>query len=212
VDTPSTEAAQERSAASTAARSSPPPLGAGMPCVLANIGVMVSVMNRSSLSSASSCGRAIFLFSSFLFARQLWEERSQNRKHTRDADDPRGAMDAAAAYTIRPNFKNKFRPAVVKELLHEVLVRKLANLSYDAETTPKLTKEIADEAKTLLKAQQNLERYKFVVQVVMGEQRGEGVKMACRCFWDSDTDGLASVTYTNDSLFCVATAYGVYYY
>ena len=34
-------------------------------------------------------------------------------------------------------------------------------------------------------------------QVVIGEQRGEGVRMGCRCFWDSDTDGYAEDTYRN---------------
>ncbi|CAN0039697.1 unnamed protein product, partial [Scytosiphon promiscuus] len=56
----------------------------------------------------------------------------------------------------------------------------------------------------------NLARYKYVVQVVIGEQRGEGVRMGSRCFWDSDTDNVASETYINDSIFCVATAYAVY--
>ena len=57
-----------------------------------------------------------------------------------------------------------------------------------------------------------LERYKFVVQVVIGEQRGEGVNMACRCFWDADTDNFAQDSFVNDSLFCVAAVYGVYLY
>ncbi|CAM9219843.1 unnamed protein product, partial [Hapterophycus canaliculatus] len=43
----------------------------------------------------------------------------------------------------------------------------------------------------------NLARYKYVVQVVIGEQRGEGVRMGSRCFWDSDTDNVASETYIN---------------
>ncbi len=41
------------------------------------------------------------------------------------------------------------------------------------------------------------DRYKFVVQVVIGEQRGEGVRMASRCFWDSDSDNYASETFIN---------------
>lgn len=43
----------------------------------------------------------------------------------------------------------------------------------------------------------NLARYKYVVQVVIGEQRGEGVRMGSRCFWDSETDNVASETYIN---------------
>ena len=41
------------------------------------------------------------------------------------------------------------------------------------------TREISDEVKHQLKAL-NLDRYKFVVQVVLGEQKGEGVMYAPR--------------------------------
>lgn len=70
----------------------------------------------------------------------------------------------------------------------------------------------------------NYGRCKYVVQVVIGEQRGEGVRyasvlltctydadtertlapvvpwirrMGCRCFWDSETDCYASETFSN---------------
>lgn len=46
-------------------------------------------------------------------------------------------------------------------------------------------------------SEMNLARYKYVVQVVIGEQRGEGVRMGCRCFWDSETDNIASETFVN---------------
>ena len=55
-------------------------------------------------------------------------------------------------------------------------------------------------------------RYKIVVEVVIGEQRGEGVRMGTRCLWDSDTDSYASDVFMNDSLFCCAAAFGIYYY
>ena len=52
----------------------------------------------------------------------------------------------------------------------------------------------------------------IVVEVVLGEQRGEGVRMGTRCLWDSDTDNYASDVFMNDSLFCCAAAFGIYYY
>ena len=57
-----------------------------------------------------------------------------------------------------------------------------------------------------------LDRYKFVVQVVIGEQRGEGVKMGCRCFWDASTDAYATEMFSNESIFAVAVAMGIYMY
>lgn len=76
---------------------------------------------------------------------------------------------------------------------------------------PDWCRAISDKIKTHIK---NLgyERYKVVVEVVIGEQRGEGVRMGTRCLWDSDTDSYASDVFMNDSLFCCAAAFGIYYY
>ena len=52
----------------------------------------------------------------------------------------------------------------------------------------------------------------LAIQVVIGEQRGEGVKMGCRCFWDVNTDSYAQESFENKSIFCVAAAFGIYLY
>ena len=40
-------------------------------------------------------------------------------------------------------------------------------------------------------------RYKIVVQVVLGQVRQQGVKVASRCLWDADADNHASYTFEN---------------
>mmetsp|Transcript_130857 Transcript_130857/g.419658 ORF Transcript_130857/g.419658 Transcript_130857/m.419658 type:complete len:125 (-) Transcript_130857:115-489(-) len=114
-------------------------------------------------------------------------------------------------YVIHPEYKNKFRVGPTREIIKEVLQSKLEKAQYNMETTQALTKQVADDIKDRLKDLM-LPRYKIVVQVAIGEQRGQGVRMGSRCFWDSDTDSYASETYSNETLFCVATAYGVYLY
>ncbi|XP_033106324.1 tctex1 domain-containing protein 2-like [Anneissia japonica] len=114
-------------------------------------------------------------------------------------------------YMLRPNFLQKFRQATVKETIHIVLTEELADKQYDSEECSEWCKNISSEIKKRLK-DLDLDRYKFIVQVVIGEQRGEGVKMGCRCFWDSDTDNYAQDIFMNESLFCVAAAFGVFYY
>lgn len=48
----------------------------------------------------------------------------------------------------------------------------------------------------------NLEsRYKLIVQVVIGERHGAGIKSKCRCIWDADTDSLAFDQFLNVSNF-----------
>ena len=49
----------------------------------------------------------------------------------------------------------------------------------------------------------NLQRYKYMVHVVIGQQRGEGVRMGCRCLWDQNTDNFASDTFVNVSPGCM---------
>ncbi|CAG2054829.1 unnamed protein product [Timema podura] len=41
------------------------------------------------------------------------------------------------------------------------------------------------------------QRYKFMVQVILGEQHGAGVKTGARCLWDADTDNYASAVFLN---------------
>ena len=109
-------------------------------------------------------------------------------------------MGADEVYNIRPSFREKFRPAAVKPLIQAVLAERLADKScarprtlsarpvlraepalrrigrYNPELTAQWTREIADEIKNKLKTELELPRYKYVVQVLIGEQRGEGVR------------------------------------
>mmetsp|Transcript_68630 Transcript_68630/g.143206 ORF Transcript_68630/g.143206 Transcript_68630/m.143206 type:complete len:122 (-) Transcript_68630:195-560(-) len=114
-------------------------------------------------------------------------------------------------YAIRPQFHKKFKPMQVKEIIQKCLDDKLTGQKYHVDKASKFSRELADTIKQELKDLQ-WDRYKYVVQVVIGEQRGEGVKMGSRQFWDVETDNLAQATFTNDSIFAAAVAYGVYLY
>eukprot|EP01137_Pigoraptor_chileana_P004967 Opistho-2@47380 len=128
-----------------------------------------------------------------------------------DGQPPQSPSQQGNVYTIRPNYKHKFRPPAVKEVIRQVLNDRLTDKTYKVEEVAEWTRDIADEIKRRLK-EMGLERYKFVVQVVIGEQRGQGVKMGCRCFWDSDTDNYAEDAFLGTSLWCVATAFGLFHY
>ncbi|XP_030678874.1 tctex1 domain-containing protein 2 isoform X3 [Nomascus leucogenys] len=94
----------------------------------------------------------------------------------------------------------RFRPSVVKDCIHAVLKEELANAEYSPEEMPQLTKHLSENIKDKLK-EMGFDRYKMVVQVVIGEQRGEGVFMASRCFWDADTDNYTHDVFMNVSVF-----------
>ncbi|KAL4437724.1 hypothetical protein ABPG74_012399 [Tetrahymena malaccensis] len=115
-------------------------------------------------------------------------------------------------YQIRPKQREKFRPGKAKEIISETLNLKLKNQVYtDAATVSTISRDIADTIKYKLK-DLGLPRYKFMVSVIIGQQKGQGVRVGTRQFWDFDTDYVASDYYVNDSLFCLVTVYGVYLY
>ncbi|KAI8833731.1 Tctex-1 family-domain-containing protein [Chytridium lagenaria] len=105
-------------------------------------------------------------------------------------------MSGDGEYSIRPNFKQKFRPSVVAKMINQVLKERLGNVTYQVDTCSQLSKEISDEIKTKLKAM-DMPRYKFVVHVMIGEMRGEGVRVGCRCLWDADSDNMAQDVFVN---------------
>lgn len=113
--------------------------------------------------------------------------------------------------SLRPLYKNSFHPADAKRIIKEVLESKLKDKTYNPEITSQWCRDIADDIKIRLK-ELNLPRYKYVVNVAIGEQRGEGIRIGCRCFWDADVDASAQETFINESLFCSAIAFGVYLY
>ncbi|KAJ1555166.1 Tctex1 domain-containing protein 2 [Cladochytrium tenue] len=82
---------------------------------------------------------------------------------------------AGGSYSIRPNQKQKFRSSAVSAIIKKSLADYLTGTTYQPDTAPQTSRDIADDIKTKVKAL-DLSRYKIVVQVVIGEMRGEGVR------------------------------------
>lgn len=96
------------------------------------------------------------------------------------------------------SYREKVPVALMKEIIHESLVEKLTNQSYEGEKCNEAAKQLADTIRNRLKSL-DYDRYKFVVQVLIGERREQGVYFGTRCFWDTNTDNQASETFTNVS-------------
>lgn len=55
-------------------------------------------------------------------------------------------------------------------------------------------------------------RYRHVVQVMLAQQNGAGCKYLARCRWDAECDSQVSAFFSNETLVCVVTVFGVYLY
>ena len=74
----------------------------------------------------------------------------------------------------------------------------------------RLSKEISQNIKESVK-KLHMPSYKIVVQTVIGEIGGQGVRIASKSLWDEKNDNWASYTYTNEHLFCTGMVFGIYY-
>ncbi|CAG9856150.1 unnamed protein product [Phyllotreta striolata] len=134
----------------------------------------------------------------------LQEEDAEEAKETESSI-------TEGSYQIKPSLQSKFKELPVKEIMRGVLEDLLAGKAYDPEMVQSWTITIANEVSDRVKDLE-MKRYKHVVQVLLGEMRGAGVKCGARCVWDSEVDNYTSEIFLNDTIFCVTTVFAVYLY
>lgn len=86
----------------------------------------------------------------------------------------------------------------------------MADKEYDHAQAKGWAEEIVGQVKQQVK-QLNIPSYKIVVQSVIGQVEGQGVRVASKCLWDETNDNYATFTYSNASLFCTGIVFGIYY-
>ena len=70
---------------------------------------------------------------------------------------------------------------------------------YDQKEAEKMSTDISNRIREAVK-ELNIPSYKIVVQTVVGEIGGQGVRIASKSLWDDKNDNWASYTYSNVSV------------
>merc|ERR1712146_424231 len=112
-------------------------------------------------------------------------------------------------HQLGPYPGEKFMQHEVRAVLEQVMNSKLKDMQYDDAKARTMSTEIADEAKTKIKAL-GYKRYKIIIQTVIGQVKDQGAYVTSRCLWDVQKDNYASYWFKNDSLFCVCMVFGLY--
>ena len=89
-------------------------------------------------------------------------------------------VEKEKTYQIRPQFKDKFRPTEAKEKIEQIVHETLKGKTKQPGEYPVLTKDIADQCRKALKDLGKDKRYKFLVQCVLGQNKGQGVRVGSR--------------------------------
>ncbi|KAJ3200929.1 hypothetical protein HDU83_007766 [Entophlyctis luteolus] len=97
-------------------------------------------------------------------------------------------------FKMRPD--RKFQSEPVQKIAEEILQINLKKAKYDPAKIPDLTAKIGNELLAAVK-KLDFDRYKIVVDVSIGEFKGQGIRVASRSLWDTTTDSYASASFRN---------------
>ncbi|CAD5124538.1 DgyrCDS12816 [Dimorphilus gyrociliatus] len=110
-------------------------------------------------------------------------------------------------YKLKPDKKILYNQ--IKHIVDNVLKTIFDNFDYDSKRAKMICPVISQEIQRELK-QLCVERYKFVCQVFIGENKKQSIQLGSRCTWDVTTDNSASGCYQTATAFCCATVFAVY--
>lgn len=126
-------------------------------------------------------------------------------------DHREGTLEYENSYQLEPNSGHKFTPGKVEECIREVLGYLFEHEEYDPKRAAVLAAAISDTVKQKVKMLCGFDRYRLVVNVDIGSRvPGQEVVIASRYLWNTDTDGFATVSSQNRTMYAVVTVYGVY--
>ncbi|KAM9688912.1 dynein light chain Tctex-type 4 [Trichechus inunguis] len=115
----------------------------------------------------------------------------------------------APSYRTEPSPGERWQAAQAQSALEAALAVALHNMCYSSSEAGPLALELCEQVRLRLR-EFSPPRYKLVCCVVLGSRAGQDVRVVSRALWDTACDGLASATFTNASLFAVATVHGLY--
>ena len=110
-----------------------------------------------------------------------------------------------------PKENERFCPSKIRELIKNGLESCLQNYELDVEGLSAKTEEVTKIVRDSIRlGAHQLGRYKFVVQVVLGEIKNQGLKITSKCLWDTNSDNYASYTHRAEKYYCTAMVFGCY--
>nr|7K58_O Chain O, Dynein light chain 2A [Tetrahymena thermophila]7K5B_O Chain O, Dynein light chain 2A [Tetrahymena thermophila] len=106
--------------------------------------------------------------------------------------------------------KNRFYPSKIQKIIKELFEDRLKGVEYDPNNANQLSERLVLELREKIK-RGKVPRYKIGVQVVFGEIKGQGLRIASKCLWDVQNDNYASYTYTSEKVYCTGIVFGCYF-
>lgn len=118
---------------------------------------------------------------------------------------------AENTYQLEPKEDERFLPGAVRRVIQDVFREKLENSTYEPLSAQATAAEVCGLIRQRMKAQLRIPRFKFAVQVVLAENKGQGLRVCSKALWDDQFDNYSTYTYTINNLIAVAMVFGCYF-
>ena len=101
----------------------------------------------------------------------------------------------------------KFETETVRDITQAAIKSSLDNQVYDHGSVNKWSSEILET--TLRSLCERFPSFKFVSQCLILQKAGGGLHVSSSCYWDSNSDGMVTVRWENESMHCIVSVYGL---
>ncbi|KAH0795742.1 Dynein light chain Tctex-type 1 [Histomonas meleagridis] len=101
----------------------------------------------------------------------------------------------------------KFENDAVRTITEQAIQECLKNQVYDHSAVNKWSSDILEN--TLRALCERFQSYKFVSQCLILQKAGGGLHVSSSCYWDSNSDGMVTVRWENESMHCIVSIYGL---
>ncbi|XP_067937220.1 dynein light chain Tctex-type protein 2B-like [Watersipora subatra] len=133
-------------------------------------------------------------------ARRLHKQLIEKKSQFSPAVEPTYRLLPDEFFDTRKTF------AEVKGLVE----RAVANLRcFDPTVGPRATKVLSEQISKRIH-DTGVGRYKLIVTVMIGEVKGQGLKMVSKCLWNKQSDTYVSFCTENSQVYCLVNVYAVY--
>jgi hypothetical protein len=120
-------------------------------------------------------------------------------------------MKMANTYRMSPNPGERFQAKKAEDVIKQVLESYLGSEKYNHEMCNSMIKQISELITARVKDLGFSPRYKFVSVVTIGQNRNQGIAVASRSMWNTDTDNYAAANFASGDVFAVACVYATYF-
>lgn len=119
-------------------------------------------------------------------------------------------MDVPKPPTYQLEPAKGFNCQEIEPIVKKIIDGRMRTFRYTPTTAALLTKILSTECKDAVK-ELNLDRYKVVCQVVIGQKQNQNMSVNSQCAWDTNTDNVVTYTWESGINYCTAMVYGIYH-